>query len=363
MHSNKQNHIPVNSDSEISLIDFLLKVYGWWKFILSKWLLLLAGAIIGGVIGLGYAFYKKPIYTAETSFVLEDGAGAGGMLGQLGGLAGIAGIDVGGNGGLFQGENIIQLYKSRRMIEKTLLSPLKNKTVNDKSLLDRYLTITDMRKNWEDDSGLQKIDFSTDVGVRSRDSIVSIIINDIIKNYLSVTKPDKKLSTIIVQVRSTDEIFSKEFTDKIVSTVNQFYVETKTKKSLESVVILQMKTDSVMASMNSSISKSAEIMDATPNLNSAKQILRTPIQRSQFNAEMNKAILEELVKNLELAKINLLQNKPLIQVIDVPNYPLDVKRLGPKKGGAFGFIIGGIVTLAMILLVTLINDIRKNLVV
>ena len=34
------------------------------------------------------------------------------------------GLDVGGSGGLFQGENILELYKSRSMIAKTLLTEI-----------------------------------------------------------------------------------------------------------------------------------------------------------------------------------------------------------------------------------------------
>src|SRR5690606_8714171 len=95
--------------------------------------------IFGGIIGLIYSVIKEPVYTAETTFVLEEGNASAGVLGQLGGLAGLAGIDLNGSGGgLFQGDNIMELYRSRNMIERTLLSYVKIEG-KDKLLLEQYI--------------------------------------------------------------------------------------------------------------------------------------------------------------------------------------------------------------------------------
>ena len=59
------------------------------------------------------------------------------------------------------------------------------------------------------------------------------MVETINKSFLEVTKPDKKLSIIKVSFKSQDEIFAKSFTDKLVENVNDFYVNTKTKKSVK----------------------------------------------------------------------------------------------------------------------------------
>ncbi len=141
----------------------------------------------------------------------------------------------------------------------------------------------------------------------------------------------------------------------MVNTVNDFYIRTKTKKSQDNIAILQRKTDSVRAVLNGSISSGAIVLDATPNLNPTRQAQRTiPIQRSQFSAETNRAILGQLVQNLELSKMNLMKESPLIEKIDEPIFPLDKNSTSKVKMG----IIGCIVT---ILITALVLGIRRFL--
>ncbi len=183
------------------------------------------------------------------------------------------------------------------------------------------------------------------------------MVNDINENYLVVAKPDKKLSIINVEVKANDEAFAKVFNEQIVKNVNDFYIQTKTKKALENVAILKQKVDSVGEVMSDAIYAAAAVSDATPNLNMTRQVQRAaPMQRSQFTAETNKAILGELVKNLEMSKMALLKETPLIQVVDEPVYPLDKEKLGKGKA----IILGGLITGFLIIMILLANKIIKS---
>ncbi|MBB6502396.1 lipopolysaccharide biosynthesis protein [Pedobacter cryoconitis] len=342
---------------EISLKELILKISEWYRYFLSKWIVILSFALLGAILGGAYAYIKKPVYIARTSFVLED-AGKGGAMGQYGALASMAGIDLGGSGGsgIFQGDNILELYKSRTMIEKTLLTDIE-KNGKKQLLVDWYISINKLREKWNKNPKLKGIRFSPlqsdSPGAtfnRVQDSILGVIVSDISLNYLLVFKPDKKLSIIKAEVRAKDEFFAKAFDEQIVKNVNDFYVQTKIKKSTENVAILQHKTDSVRAVMNGSIYTAAAVADATPNLNITRQVQRiAPVQRSQFNAEMNKAVLAELLKNLELSKMNLLREAPLIQVIDEPVFPLEIEKLGKLKGMIVGAFLFGFLTCVVLL--------------
>jgi predicted nucleotidyltransferase len=340
----------LNTSDEISLKDLISKVKTWYGFLLSKFWIILVCGLIGGLIGYAYAYNKKTSYSAVTTFVLEDGGSNASPLGNLGGLASMVGVDLGGGGGgIFQGDNILELYKSRTMIEKTLMSKVDSN--GEKILLiDLYINLKGLRGKWKDDDKLKTIQFKNLIpGDRLRDSVLGVVVQDINDHFLNVAKLDKKLSIIRAEVKAPEEFFAKAFNDQIVKNVNDFYVQTKTQKSLQNVQILQHKADSVRSIMNGSINTAAAVLDATPNINPTRQAQRTaPSQRSQFSAETNKAVLGEMVKNLEISKMALLKETPLIQVIDKPIFPLAKERFGKVKGVVIGGFIAGLIAILFI---------------
>jgi hypothetical protein len=356
MSVKSQNSIaPANI--EVSLKEIVLKIQQWCRFLLSRALIILIVGLSGGFLGLFYAMTKKPIYTATTTFVLEDEKGVGG-LGSLASVASMAGIDISGSGGgMFQGDNILELYKSRKMLQKTLLTEV---VINDskQTLANRYITFNNLRENWIKRPELLSLNFSTDTikeghpylrPTRLRDSILTIIINDIALNYLTVAKLDKRLSIIKVDVKSQDESFSKVFNEAIVKNVNNFYLQTKVKKSLQNVQNLQHKTDSVRGIMNGAIITSAAVLDATPNLNPTRQALRiAPTQKAGISVETNKAILGALVQSLEMSKLALMKETPLLEVIDQPVYPLTQDRFGKIKGFLIGYFLSSVLVIFFI---------------
>jgi hypothetical protein len=339
-------------NNEISLKAVILKILFWLRYLCSKWLLILGFVILGGMAGFCYAYFSKPVFTASSTFVLEE-ANPASRLGGLGGLASMVGIDLGGGGGgLFQGDNIIELYRSRSMLKKTLLTRVPS---NGKSvlLIDEYIRFNKLREKWEDNPRLKNIHFNVATGKplsRLQDSVLRKVIQKINKDNLAIFKPDKRLGIISVEVRAEDEFFAKAFDDQIVKNVNNFYIQTKTKRSLQNVQLLQQKTDSVRSVINGAIYSAAAASEATPNLNPTRLTQRdVPVQRSQFSAESNKAFLVELVKNLELSRISLQKETPLIQLIDEPEFPLDVQKPSEIRGMLIGcFLAGAIIVVFLV---------------
>jgi uncharacterized protein involved in exopolysaccharide biosynthesis len=102
--------------------------------------------------------------------------------------------------------------------------------------------------------------------------------------------------------------------------------------------------------MNGAIYSAASVADATPNLNPTRQVQRAaPVQRAQFSAETNKAVLGEMVKNLEMSKMALLKETPLIQVVDEPVFPLEKQVFGKIKA----FIVGSLI-LALLAIIVIV---------
>ncbi|MGY4535819.1 hypothetical protein ACVW0P_000213 [Mucilaginibacter sp. UYNi724] len=322
----------------ISLSYIILRVKLLFAYLIKKWLFILVCGSIGAASGYFFAKVKRNTYSAECTFVLQDGDKGG--LGQYAGLASLAGISLDGGGdGLFQGDNIFELYKSRTMLEKTLL---KKVLFNGKPqlLIDRYIEENKFRKTWADQK-LGNINFNTRVDRFSRvqDSLMTDIVKRINKTALTVIKPDKKLAIIHVTVKSKDELFAQAFANEIVKDVNDFYVQTKTKKSTINVQLLQKQADSVKRVVNQSIGGVASSLDAAPNANPQMLTLRVPSQRKQVDVQASVAVYGEIVKNLEISKLGLLKETPLIQVIDAPILPLESNKIPKKIAFIAGFML------------------------
>lgn len=336
-------------DNGISLKELLEKGKEWYYYLLFQWKIILIAGIIGGVLGLTYAFIKKPIYTATLSFALEDEKAGGGLGGALG-LASSFGFDIGSSGGgIFTGSNLTELFKSRIMVEQTLLTPV---IINGKkvSLAEMYIQNNEWRKNWNKIAKLKNIQFLPDSNrknfTRVQDSILGTIYQNLSTGSLVVAQKDKKVSIISIDVTSSNELFSKFFCEALAKQVGTFYVQTKSKKARMNMAILDRQVDSIRGELNAAITGVAVANDNTFNLNPALNVRRTPSARRQVDVQANTAILTELVKQAELAKVTLRKETPLIQVIDRPILPLPKERFGKAKG----ILLGGIfVGFAMVL--------------
>lgn len=350
----------INENDETSLKELIEKLKEWYFFIKSQWRIIIFSSLIGGIIGVGYSFLKKPIYTATISFALEDDkAGGGGLSGALG-LASTFGVDIGGNaGGIFTGSNVTELFKSRTMVEASLLTPV---SVNGKtiSLAEMYIQNNKWRDQWKDDSQFKNIVFLPNANrkkfTRVQDSILGTIYKNLSKGTLNVAQKDKKINIISIDVSSKDELFSKFFCEALAKQVGKFYIETKSKKARMNMAILQHQVDSIRGELNAAITGVAIANDNTFNLNPALNVRRTPSARRQVDVQANTAILTELVKQSELAKVTLRKETPLIQVIDRPILPLAKEKFGKLKGLIIGSFLFGFFSFLYVIIKKIVRE-------
>ena len=349
MHSENSSNYTIFDNDEISLKELIFKIREWYQFLLTKWKLIIAVSALGGAIGLTYAFFQKPFYKAELTFVIEDEKSGGGGFGGALGLASSFGIDLGGGGagGAFSGANLMALMKSRKIVEKTLLSPVeyKGKTI---SLADYYIAFNELREGWDKNPNLKNIHFPV-TSDRSnftlqQDSVLKNIFFVVLTNNLSVVQTDKKISIINIAVNSIEERFSKFFCETLAKVTSDYYVEIKTKKAQTNVDVLQKQADSIRTELNSAITGVAAASDNVYNLNPAFNVKKTPSTKRQVDVQANTAILTQLVANLELSKVSLRKETPLIQVIDRPILPLDIEKVSKKKSLLLGGFLAGFLT-------------------
>jgi hypothetical protein len=348
--------------SEISLKEIIFKSREWGKYLISKWVIILTAAILGGILGYTIAYFKKPDYVAEYSFVLEEEKPAG--IGGIGGIVSQLGIDGGGSEGVFAGDNLFQLIKSRNIIQKALLRTL---TVDGKTktFAEFYIQISDkLQKDWKDSPELLNIRFDPNTDPSNftllQNSVLRSLHNAIVSQNLTIEKIDKKLSFISIKVRSKNELFSKQFSEILTKEVSDFYIQTLTKKAAENLAILQHQTDSVRRALDFALVGSAASLDANPNPNPERLMLKVPSQLRQVEIQTNTAILSELVKNLEFAKISLRKETPLIKVIDKPVLPLPQENVDKNKWFIYWAILSSFLTIAIICILRIYKNIMDN---
>jgi len=345
-------------NDDTSLKDLLQKVEEWIRFLWSKKLLIIISGLIGGVLGLVLSLNTDPKYKGELTFVLEEGNQSS-LLGAYSGLASQFGIDLNGGGGngLFQGDNVLEFLKSRMMIKSTLLSSI---TADGKemTMAECYIGFNKLRESWKD-KGLEKVSFPLNAHPqafsRQQDSILQDLFNRIVKSNLQVTRPDKKLNFISVQCISKHEMFSKHFVEVLVKEATDFYIDTKTRRNQISVDKLQLQADSIEMLLNRKTYSAASIQDI--NQNPARQTAGVSAEFAMRDKFILQTMYAEVVKNLELSKIAMAQETPIIQVVDSPIFPLEKIRLGKLKGILFGGLIGGVLIIAWLILRKTYRDI------
>jgi uncharacterized protein involved in exopolysaccharide biosynthesis len=334
---------PKHNNDYNSVRDLLVLLKNTCKFLFSKWKIILVISALVGFLGGFLACKKQMQYVATVSFALEDEKNTGS---NLMGFASQFGFDLSSSGGgVFSGANLIELMKSRMVVEKTLLKMV---DYNGKkiALADLFIEYKGLREKWEENKSLATISFTNDWQREKfdivKDSIFGLFYNDIIKETLKVSQPDKKISIIVVDVKSHNEKFSKFFAEMLVEVVSDFYVEIKSKKAKSNFEILQHQTDSVRNELNAAISGVAVAGDNTFNLNPALNVKRVPSIRRQVDVQTNSAILTQLIQNLELAKVTLRKETPLIQVIDKPILPLKKVKPSVLTSTVLYSVVGGI---------------------
>lgn len=336
-------------EKEITLRDFILSVREYCFFLLTKWKLIVIGGVVGGILGLVVSLTYHPKYKATVTILVDDPNSARGFMG----LASSLGLG-GGEQSPFSILNVLQLFGSRTIIEGALLSPVSEDAYNHRTYADLYIEEYELNKGWAEDSVLKTVQFK--IGEdrskfgREKDSILSEVCMRIIEDGLEVSLPDKKTSFIQVNVTTRNEVFSKNFSEELAKVIVSYYANFKTQKARESISALAFQIDSVRHSLYSSMSGAASSLDMVFGLNPSMSVQKINSAKEQAQVQMNIAVLQELVKSYEVTRISLLNNTPVIHIVDGARYPLEKKKIRKLLGLAVGGFLGGFLAIAYLLL-------------
>lgn len=335
------------SESKITFADIKLIVKDYCTYLWGKkWILVIAG-FVGCVIGIIHAYIYKPTYTATYKFSIESKSGGSGFS-ALSVLTGL-----GSSYGTFSGDNLVELFRSRSMVEMALLKPIviDGDTMNlleYKILADSSRLKCDEIKAKEDPSKphiatICDVTFpygqSRETFSREQDSILMGVAFGMMAKNIEIEKIDKKLSYAYFSVNSKDERFAKEFSSAMINTVFDFFLSSKRENVQKNIDKFQTRADSIRKELNKSLYAVAHYRDL--NMNPSKNVLGVEQLKYQTDIQINTAAYSEIVKNIEVMKLDLAKSEPLIQEIDVPRYPLANDKKGKVNTGIkYGIVLG-----------------------
>ena len=304
------------------------------NYFISQYKIILFITLITSTLGLLYGKLQPSSYKATATFIVEDKSGKGG--GGLSGLASQFGIDVGGitggGAGLFDGDNILEIIKSRAIIEKVLLTKIEEpSSLKGQTIADYYIQINNLAPAFESKNiNVKSLNFAgLTEGTKhtvQQDSILYLLYSRINKN-LSVEKKNKKSTIITLDVVSGDQVFSKIFVEELIKQTSDLYIDIKTGNLSRSIARIQQKADSLQRSLSSIYQN-------------AFQINSSRTEMSNRDKTVSSTLYGEVLKNLETLKLSLINQTPVIQVLDTPKYPLFDQRLPARYALIIGFAVG-----------------------
>tara|TARA_Y100000590_G_C15726319_1_gene1015375 strand:- start:47 stop:1483 length:1437 start_codon:yes stop_codon:yes gene_type:complete len=271
-------------------------------------------------------FIQKPLYTSWAKVLLPPSATP-----NMGGLAGIAsqfGVNMPTttSADLSSPTLFPELLRSRTFAEQILDKKFYTKK------FDKELTLLEILSNGE---------LSPSYG---RDTLVTNAMSSL--QSMLEFKQDGAFS--ILEATTFEPIFAKELAKVTLSELeklNQFF---KSQSLYEKTIFIEQRVASVKADLASSEQKLKIFREQNRQVSSPA--LQLEFERLTRNVEIQKGIYLTLRQQLELAKIEEVQESSIIQILDTPQIPLSSFNKNIKKNvfisGLLGIIIGIIVGFA-----------------
>lgn len=304
------------------------------------------------VLLLVFSLAQDPRYKAELSFVVEDTQKSA-PLSSMSGLASQFGFDMfSSSNSTFSQANIMDLLKSRGVISKTLLQK-SNYTDKSDFFIDSYLKINSINNDWNELQSLKDLNFHDKLTI-THDSIITLVWQKIIEEDISVEIKNDETDIIYLSFTCSDEKFAKFFSESLISEMSRMYISYQTKQSTNTISFLQNRADSVFVELEKAEQEFARVKDINQRIIKASGRLKE--LQLMRNVDVLNTMYLELVKNIEVSKLTLLNQTPIIQVIDKPILPLENTKMSIFLVLLITIFISTTFSIIYIVLRKLVND-------
>lgn len=347
MNTPSSNHQQLSKD--FSLLDISKTAKKYLSLMLVHWPISLLLVALFAAAGALCSYLMHPTYKASISFMIDDTEKGGGMLSGYMSLASQFGMGGGGAGALKNGalsdENAGELMKSRSATERALMYPVAGRH-GQELLANFFVDAMKLRSKWNKNPKLINFTFKNKPAGTDRlqDSLIQSLHVKISK-MLRQDKPLKQANILLLEVNTPNDSLSKYLAENLLRSLSESYTERKTAKSRMALQMVQDRADSVKNVLEGIEYRLAKNKDLTKKMVFATAFVSTG--RLQRDETILNVMYAEVIKNLEIAKVSLTNQTPLIQVVDTPLFPIPKKKLiSMPLGIALGSMLGFFAALA-----------------
>jgi uncharacterized protein involved in exopolysaccharide biosynthesis len=308
------------SETEILISD-------WWKRLIKRKKLIFAAFLIGFLAGLFIVFIVKPKFEAKLSFIINDSKlGMGSSLSAINSQLGILGV----NSMSITDDRIIFLINSRKITAQALLDSFPgNKLIADEFI--SYYKLENTFQKIEEMKGFKGfIHSNVDALNYQENYAINLILYSINKSGNLIVESVKKKATsfvgntssgiIEVTYKHKQETLAQAYLAALYFELSKFYVKAMTNQQQELVNLIEYKVDSVEHLIANSDSEKARVIDQSIGIIRASgRVNEMKLRRSN---DILNTLYAELLKNREVARFNLNQQKPVFELVDFPQLPL-----------------------------------------
>lgn len=337
----------------ITLKDLILVVQDFIKSIFKSWYVVAIFAVIGSALFL-YNYSKSEIkYRSELRFVVEGQNGTGG---GLGGLLGSIGIRKGNGISPFK---ILEVGKSNTLFLKLIYTKDESGEFIGNKILETY----DLIDKWsEKNSALKGFRFTKNVPIEDASNNERIIIRKLNKLMwnkdsdiaLANFSLDEMKGIFTLKCNTIDENLSYALSVNLYKHIKAFFEEDAFANQRQFSDILTAKSDSLRILRDSKIRQIARFNSKNIGLvNTEVSANYTILNQEQI--AINGALIEVL-KNKEMADVNLKDIQPLFLKIDAPFRPLPVVASSLFRELVIGGFIGVIFSIIILIVVKIYRD-------
>ncbi len=308
--------LPPTQAEEIRISDLLLTTRNYLYYVFKRWWIIGILTVVGAAAGFIYAFIQDEDYITEATYIIDTGAASSSMLSSLMSIAGAFGVSASGSSEGFTNELLHGIIQSRRVLKGTMMA---NYSVDGQyDHLGNHMIR--LYPDWADDYDIEGFEIKSDSLENitlKEDSVLELLYTKIREEHLLVAF-DELTGLNTMTFRTITRDLSVHASEHMLASASDFFIQSSVMKEKQSLDIAIHQSDSLMGVLRAKEALLARLTDEQGYGFRASDMLTEG--RLIRDVEVMSTMYATSYASLEVARTNLHDKKPIIEVVYQPKY-------------------------------------------